>query len=175
VLEIFVFGHSLAFLWCLRPIICLVHGFEEAFTMSIFRALLISAAVLAMIPSATFAQVRIITPDSEHIYGQGGQLLDDAELRARNERAERAKSLRLREREIAMRQQELDAAAAARAAPTPYYEPYDYEPYGAQDGSYYVGTLRSRQARHVNLRRIGTAPVLGNSLQFRHANARVRR
>ena len=138
--------------------------------MSIFRALLISAAVLAMTPSATFAQVRIITPDSEHIYGQGGQLLDDAELRARNERAERAKSLRLREREIAMRQQELDAAAAARAAPTAYDEPY-----GAQDGSYYVGTLRSRQGRHVNLRRIGTAPVLGNSLQFRHANARVHR
>ena len=36
--------------------------------MSIFRALLISAAVLAMTPSATFAQVRIITPDSEHLY-----------------------------------------------------------------------------------------------------------
>ena len=50
--------------------------------MSIFRALLISAAVLAMTPSATFAQVRIITPDSEHFYGRpGGQLLDDATLR----------------------------------------------------------------------------------------------
>ena len=173
-LEIFVFGHSLAFLWCLRPIICLVHSFEEAFTMSIFRALLISAAVLAMTPSATFAQVRIITPDSEHLYSTDprapGQLPDDETLRLQNERAERAKTLRLREREIAMRQQELDAAAAARAAPTAYYEPY-----GAQDGSYYVGTLRSRQGRHVNLRRIGTAPVLGNSLQFRHANARVRR
>ena len=69
-----------------------------------------------------------------------------------------------------MRQQELDEAAAAEAAPTAYDEPY-----GAQDGSYYVGTLRSRQGRHVNLRRIGTGPVLGNSLQFRHANARVRR
>ena len=68
VLEIFVFGLSLAFLWCSRPIICLVHGFEEAFTMSIFRALLISVAVLAITSSATFAQVRIITPDSEHFY-----------------------------------------------------------------------------------------------------------
>ena len=125
--------------------------------MSIFRALLISAAVLAMTPSATFAQVRVITGDTEHIYGQGGQLLDDAELRARNERAERAKIMRLPEREVAMRRQELDAAAAARTAPTAYDEPY-----GAQDGSYYVGTLRSRQGRHVNLRRIGTAPVLGN-------------
>ena len=125
--------------------------------MSIFRALLISAAVLAMTPSATFAQVRIITPDSEHLYSTDprapGQLPDDETLRLQNERAERAKSLRLREREIAMRQQELDAAAAARAAPTAYYEPY-----GAQDGSYYIGTFRSRQGRHVNLRRIGTAP-----------------
>ena len=151
-----------------------MHGFEEAFTVSIFRALLISATVLTMTPSATFAQVRIITPDSEHLYSTDprapGQLPDDETLRLQNERAERAKSLRLREREIAMRQQELDAATAAQAAPTAYYEPY-----GAQDGSYYVGTLRSRQGRHVNLRRIGTAPVLGNSLQFRHANARVRR
>jgi hypothetical protein len=131
--------------------------------MNIFRALLISAAVLATTPS--FAQVRVITGDTEHVYGPGGQLLDDAELRARNERAE---SLRLREREIAMRQQELDAAAAAQAAPTAYYD----EPYGAPDG-YYIGTFRSRQGRHVNLRRIATGPVSGNS--FRNANARVRR
>ena len=138
--------------------------------MSIFRALLISAAVLAMTPSATFAQVRVITGDTEHYYGPSGQLLDDETLRLQNERAERAKSLRLREREIAMRQQELDAAAAAQAAATAYDEPY-----GAQDGSYYIGTFRGRRGRHVNLRRIGTGPVSGNSLQFRHANARVRR
>ena len=148
--------------------------------MNMFRAPLIAAAVLAMTSCATFAQVRIITPDSEHLYSTDprapGQLPDDETLRLQNERAARAKILRLREREDALRQQELDAAAAAQAAPTAYDEPYGYyEPYGAQDGSYYVGTLRSRQGRHVNLRRIGTAPVLGNSLQFRHANARVRR
>ena len=74
-----------------------------------------------------------------------------------------------------MRQQELDAAAAAQAALTAYDEPYYDEPYGAQDGSYYVGTFRSRQGRRFNLRRIGTGPVSGKSLQFRHANARVRR
>ena len=144
--------------------------------MNIFRALVIAAAVLAMTPFATFAQVRIITPDSEHFYSTdprtpGQQLPDDETLRLQNERAERAKILRLREREDALRQQELDAAAAAQAAPTAYDEPY----YGAQDGSYYVGTFRSRRGRHVNLRGIGTRPVLGNSFQFRHANARVRR
>ena len=143
--------------------------------MNIFRALVLAATILAMTPCATFAQVRIITPDSEHFYSTdprtpGQQLPDDETLRLQNERAERAKVLRLREREDAVRQQELDAAAAAQAAPTAYDEPY-----GAQDGSYYVGTFRSRQGRHVNLRRIGTGTVSGNSLQFRHANARVRR
>ena len=143
--------------------------------MNMFRAPLIAAAVLAMTSCATFAQVRIITPDSEHLYSTdprtpGQQLPDDEALRLQNERAERAKSLRLREREDAMHQQELDDAAAAQAAPTAYDEPY-----GAQDGSYYVGTFRSRQGRHVNLQRIGTGPVSGNALQFRHVNARVRR
>ena len=144
--------------------------------MNMFRAPLIAAAVLAMTSCATFAQVRIITPDSEHLYSTdprtpGQQLPDDETLRLQNERAERAKILRLREREDAMRQQELDAAAAAQAAPTAYDEPH-----GAQDGSYYVGTFRSRHNRHVNLRRMSTVgAVSGNSLQFRHANARVRR
>jgi hypothetical protein len=143
--------------------------------MNMFRAPLIAAAVLAMTSCATFAQVRIITPDSEHLYSTdprtpGQQLPDDEPLRLQNERAERAKILRQREREDAMRQQELDDDAAAQAAPTAYDEPY-----GAQDGSYYAGTFRSRRGRHVNLRRIGIGPVSGNSLQFRHANAGVRR
>jgi len=49
--------------------------------MSIFRALVLAAAVLAMTPCATFAQVRIITPDSEHFYSTDprtpGQQLPD--------------------------------------------------------------------------------------------------
>jgi hypothetical protein len=130
-------------------------------------AFLIVAAMGLSAP-ASAQSVRVITGDIEHIYGPGGQLLDDDALRARNERAER---VRLRESEDAMRQQELDAAAAQAAAPTAYDEPY-----GAQDGSYYVGTFRSRHNRHVNLRRMSTVgAVSGNSLQFRHANARVRR
>ena len=142
--------------------------------MNIFRAPLIAAAVLAMTSCVSYAQVRVIGPDSEHVYSsdprEAGRLLDDEALQRENERRERARIERQREREDAMRQQELDAAAAAQAATTAYDEPY-----GAQDGSYYVGTFRSRQGRHVNLRRIGTGPVSGNSLQFRHANARVRR
>jgi len=132
-----------------------------------FAFLIVAAMGLA---APAYAQsVRVITGDVEHVYGPGGQLLDDDALRARNERAERA---RLREREDAQRQQELDAAAAQGAA-GPAYD----EPYGAQDdGSYYAGTFRSRHNRHVNLRRIGTVgAVSGNSLQFRHANGQVHR
>ena len=148
--------------------------------MNMFRAPLIAAAVLAMTSCVSYAQVRVIGPDSEHVYSSDprevGRLLDDEALQRENERREGARIERQREREDAMRQQELDAAAAAQAAPTAYDEPYGYyEPYGAQDGSYYVGTFRSRQGRHFNLRGIGTGPVSGNSLQFRHANARVRR
>ena len=131
--------------------------------MNMFRAPLIAAAILAMTPCVTFAQVRIITPDSEHLYSTdprtpGQQLPDDETLRLQNERAERAKILRLREREDATRQQELDAAAAAQAAPTAYDEPY-----AAQDGSYYVGTFRSRHNRHVNLRRMSTMGAIAGS------------
>ena len=134
-----------------------------------FAFLIVAAMGLA---TPAYAQsVRVISGDIEHVYGPGGQLLDDEAIRARNERAEKAKILRLREREDAMRQQELDAAAAQPAPATAYDEPY-----GAQDGSYYVGTFRSRHDRHVNLPRISTVgAVSGNSLQFRHANARVRR
>ena len=140
--------------------------------MNLFRAPLIAAAVLAMTSCVSYAQVRVIGPDSEHVYSsdprEAGRLLDDEALQRENERREGARIER--QREDALRQQELDAAAAAQAAPTAYDEPY-----GAQDGSYYVGTFRSRRDRHVNLRRIGAGPVSGNSFQFRHANARVRR
>ena len=148
--------------------------------MNMLRAPLIAAAVLAMTSCVSYAQVRVIGPDSEHVYSsdprEAGRLLDDEALQRENERRERSRIER--QREDAMRQQEL-AAAAAQAAPTAYDVPYGAtaydEPYGAQDGSYYVGTFRSRHGRHVKLRGIGTGPVLGNSLQFSHANGRVRR
>jgi hypothetical protein len=67
-----------------------------------------------------------------------------------------------------MRQQEIDAAAKA-AATTAYDEPYGWQ----DDGSCDVGTFRSR---HNHLQRMSTfGAVSRNSLQFRHANERVRR
>jgi hypothetical protein len=52
-----------------------------------FRAVLISSCFGLATPA--YAQVRVITGGIEHVYGPGGQLLDDDALRARNERAER--------------------------------------------------------------------------------------
>src|SRR5260370_17826092 len=99
--------------------------------MNIFRTLVIAAAILAMTPCATFAQVRIITPDSEHLYSTdprtpGQQLPADETLRLQNERPDRAKALRHRDREASMRNKEL---AAAPAPPTAYHKPYYADPY----------------------------------------------
>src|SRR6266446_10089753 len=101
--------------------------------MKTLRTMLSAAAVLTITFCAAFAQVRVVGPDSEHVYSsdprEAGRLLDDEALRRENERRERARIERQREREDALRQQELDAAAAAQSAPTAYDEPY-----GAQDG-----------------------------------------
>jgi hypothetical protein len=59
-------------------------------------------------------QVRVISGEIQHVYGPGAQLLDDAELQARNERAsERAlaeKQLAIQQRqvEVEMRQVEVE-------------------------------------------------------------------
>jgi hypothetical protein len=90
-----------------------------------FRTPLIAVAVLTMVSCAAFAQVRIITPDSEHLYSTdprtpGQQLPDDETLRLQNERAESAR--------IARRRAEADQAAAAsksqqRSSPNVYQPP----------------------------------------------------
>jgi hypothetical protein len=52
------------------------------------KAIMVTIAVVVSAPS--FAQqVRVITGDIEHVYGPGGEFLDDAKLRAKNRRAER--------------------------------------------------------------------------------------
>jgi hypothetical protein len=136
--------------------------------MNTFRTPLIATTILTMTACAALAQVRIITPDSEHLYSADprnpGQLPDDETLRVQNERSERAKILRAREREqreIARRQEELLAAEqarqAAQAAPI-YYE-------SAQVGSY--GFV---SGRHVHSGRHGA--TVGNSSHHGHAGGR---
>lgn len=69
------------------------------------RAIFIVACLAVASPS--FAQqVRVITGDIEHIYGPGGEILDDAELRARNERAFEKMQL---EKQRAIEKQQIEA------------------------------------------------------------------
>jgi hypothetical protein len=127
-------------------------------------ATLIPATIGMVAPS--YAQVRVITGDTEHIYGYGGQVLDDDALRARNEHAERIRQLERARRDAMRRQEELDAAAA-RAAAAGYEE--------QQVGSSYIGAFGIRHRRHAILQRYSTVgTVSGNSLHG-HSNARGRR
>jgi hypothetical protein len=50
----------------------------------VLRATFITACLVAASPSVA-QQVRVITGDIEHTYGPGGEVLDDAELRARDQ------------------------------------------------------------------------------------------
>ena len=75
-------------------------------------ALLIVVAAMGLAAPAYAQSVRVITGDVEHIYGPGGQLLDDDALRARNERAERQLQV---ERDMAARQEEADTESESQA------------------------------------------------------------
>jgi hypothetical protein len=91
-----------------------------------FAFLIVAAMSLAAPAYAQF--VRVISGDIEHIYGPGGQLLDDDALRARNERAERDIKVKRIERDTALRQEEAEAeyerqrALADQADPSGGYE-----------------------------------------------------
>jgi hypothetical protein len=77
-----------------------------------FAFLIVAAMGLA--EPACAQSVRVITGDIEHIYGPGGQLLDDDALRARNERAERDIQVKRIERDMALRQEEAEAEMRGR-------------------------------------------------------------
>jgi len=51
----------------------------------VLRAISLLACLVTASPSV--AHVRVIAGDIQHLYGPGGEVLDDAELQARNERA----------------------------------------------------------------------------------------
>jgi len=76
-----------------------------------FRTTLVALAIAVAAP--VHAQVRVITGDIEHIYGPGGQLLDDDALRAQNERAERELQVK---RDKAARQEQADAESKRQKA-----------------------------------------------------------
>ena len=103
------------------------------------KVLVISVAVVAAVPC--YAQeVRVISGDIEHVYGPGGQILDDADLQARNQRAlerieaERQLAIERRNAEAETERLRLQEAALA-------YGPYT-DTGGWWDGGVFIGSSR---------------------------------
>ena len=122
---------------------------------AVLRAIFI-ATCLAVAPPSVAQQVRVITGDIEHIYGPRGEVLDDAELRARNERAFERMQLE-KQRAIEMQQIEAEnerlrlqrdqAALAYATAPT----------WDSTYGGWFLG------GRHRVHPKIGVSPRMGVS------------
>jgi hypothetical protein len=128
------------------------------------RTVLIATSLAVAAPS--FAQqVRVINGDIEHIYGPGGQLLDDNDLQARNQRAwehvqaEEQLAIERRQVEVEIERLKLQAAAFAYAsAPTWGYSTGD-DWYGGS----FIGSNRRFSPRIGLTRRIGISPRMGVS------------
>jgi len=91
------------------------------------RAMLIATSLAVATPC--FAQqVRVINGDFEHVYGPGGELLDNADLQARNQRA--------REHQAEVEAERLRLQEAAPA----YAPSVDTSYGGGWDGSGFIGS-----------------------------------
>jgi hypothetical protein len=82
------------------------------------KAVLIATSLAVAMPC--FAQqVRVINGDFEHLYGAGGQLLDDADLQARNQRAwehaQAERQLAIERRRVDIEEERLKLQGAAMA------------------------------------------------------------
>ena len=98
-------------------------------------------AVTIAVAAPAYAQVRVITGDIEHVYGPGGQVLDDEALQRQNARRESARVEMQRQREITRRQEELLAAEQAQQV-APVYYARQVRTYGL------VGSRYVRSSRH---------------------------
>jgi hypothetical protein len=128
------------------------------------RAVLIATSLAVAMPC--FAQgVRVISGDIEHLYGPGGELLDDTDLQARNQRAwehmqaERQLAIERRKVEVEMERLKLQEAALA-------YAPYSDTPMNSNggwwDGGGFFGSTRGRSrlgiSQTIGGQRIGGSP-----------------
>ena len=123
------------------------------------RAVLIATS-LALSSSSFAQQVRVISGDIEHVYGRGGEVLDDADLQARNQRArERMQA----EQQLAIQRLKLQQAALAYGpnySDTSMLDPYG----GGWVGGGFFGPTRGFFHRGVVFRpRIGIAHRIGGA------------
>ena len=123
------------------------------------RCVLIATS-LALSSSSLAQQVRVISGDIEHVYGRGGEVLDDADLQARNQRArERMQA----EQQLAIQRLKLQQAALAYGpnySDTSMLDPYG----GGWVGGGFFGPTRGFFHRGVVFRpRIGIAHRIGGA------------
>ena len=137
------------------------------------RGVLIAASLV--LASPTFAQqVRVINGDIEHVYGHGGELLDDAGLQARNQHAwehmQAEKQLVIQRRQLDIEEERLKLQQAALAYGAAGYsdnsmlDSYGGGWSGGWDGGGFFGPTRGFFHRGVVFRpRIGIAHRIGGA------------
>jgi hypothetical protein len=126
------------------------------------RAVLIATSLAVTMPC--FAQqVRVFTGDIEHVYGPGAQILDDADLQARNQRvwerkqAEKQLAIERRQTELEAERLKLQQAAMASGMADGMAQNWD-----STDGGWFIGSSRGIARRGIS-RRIGVGPRIGIS------------
>ena len=129
------------------------------------RAVLIATSLAVTMPC--FAQqVRVITGDTEHVYGPGAQILDDADLQARNQRvwerkqAEKQLAIERRQTELEAERLKLQQAAMASGM-APNWDGMAQN-WDSTDGGWFIGSSRGIARRGIS-RRIGVGPRIGIS------------
>ena len=137
------------------------------------RAVLITTSLAVAMPC--FAQqVRVINGDFEHVYGSGGELLDSADLQARNQRArenlQAEKQLVIQRRQLDIEEERLKLQQAALAYGAAGYsdnsmlDSYGGGWSGGWDGGGFFGPTRGFFHRGVVFRpRIGIAHRIGGA------------
>ena len=121
---------------------------------AVLRAIFIATCLVVASPSVA-QQVRVITGDIEHIYGPRGEVLDDAELRARNERAFERMQL---EKQRAIEMQQIEAENERLRLQR---DQLDYAAAPTWDPAYGGWLFGGRHRVHPG--RIGVSPRMGVS------------
>jgi hypothetical protein len=126
------------------------------------RALLIASSLALAGTPCIAQQVRVISGGIQHVYGPGGQILDDAGLQARNQRAwehmQAEKQLAIERRQVEIENQRLKLQEAAVASGMTEVAQNWY----SADGGWFIGPTRGISPRiGHHLRRIGISPRIG--------------
>jgi hypothetical protein len=140
--------------------------------LRMLRAALIVTSLAEAMPC--FAQqVRVITGDIEHVYGPGAQILDDADLQARNQRAwdhvQAEKQLAIERRRVDIEEERLklqEAAIAYGMSQNSDGMSQNWDPTAASDWWYGSGFISPAQGFGPGIsfsRRFGFSPRIGFS------------